>query len=33
MPKVSMEVKYKIKTEEGKQKTKKRMLEGIGDFF
>ena len=33
MPKVSMEIKYKIKTEEGKQKTKKRMLEGIGDFF
>ena len=32
MPKVKMEVKYKIKVE-GKQKTKKKMLEGINDFF
>ena len=33
MPKVSQEIKYKIKTEEGKQKTKKKLLEGIEDFF
>ena len=33
MPKVTKEIKYKIKTEEGKQKTKKKLLEGIEDFF
>ena len=32
MPKVSMEVKYKIKVD-GKQKTKKKVLQGINDFF
>ncbi len=32
MPKVSMEAKYKIKVD-GKNKTKKRKLEGINDFF
>ena len=32
MPKVSMEVKYKIKVN-GKQKTKKKVLQGINDFF
>ena len=32
MPKVSLEAKYKIKVD-GKNKTKKRKLEGINDFF
>lgn len=32
MPKVTMEVKYKIKLD-GKQKTKKKTLQGINDFF
>jgi hypothetical protein len=33
MPKVSMQVKYKIKGKNGKQKTKTKLLEGINDFF
>jgi|TARA_R110002074_G_scaffold873_12_gene5283 hypothetical protein len=32
MPKVTMEIKYKVKVD-GKTKTKKRILEGINDFF
>ena len=32
MPKVTMDVKYKIKLD-GKQKTKKKTLQGINDFF
>ncbi len=33
MPKVSMEVEYKIKGKNGRQKTKKKKLQGINDFF
>ena len=33
MPKVTMEVKYKIKGKNGKQKTKTKILKGINDFF
>ena len=32
MPKVKLEVSYKVKID-GKTKTKKRVLEGINDFF
>ena len=33
MPKVTMEVQYKIKGKNGRQKTKKKLLQGINDFF